>query len=179
MNSYDPEVYSAYVPGCHPTDEGYRILGEHIAKEVIRISLENEADGQFLGRWNGFTVSCNEYGGVPENGVSGNSISGNTLGDVSGNSVSGNAPGDVSANDVSGNDFDGVWKNSVSGNAPGDISANSVSGNAAGDVSGNSVSGNTSGGLSDNDISVCGELLESGTDILENSMENGTLDKNF
>ena len=179
MNSYDPEVYSAYVPGCHPTDEGYRILGEHIAKEVIRISLENEADGQFLGRWNGFTVSCNEYGGVPENGVSGNSISGNTLGDVSGNSVSGNAPGDVSANDVSGNDFDGLWKNSVSGNAPGDISANSVSGNAAGDVSGNSVSGNTSGGLSDNDISVCGELLESGTDILENSMENGTLDKNF
>lgn len=64
LNSYDQGVYDAYVPGCHPTDEGYRVLGEHIAKEVIRISLENEADGEYLGKWNGF--------GVSGNGVSGN-----------------------------------------------------------------------------------------------------------
>ncbi len=57
LNSYDKGVYDAYVPGCHPVDEGYRILGEHIAKEIIRISLENEADGEYLGKWNGYTVS--------------------------------------------------------------------------------------------------------------------------
>lgn len=46
MNSYDKGVYDAYVPGCHPVDEGYQILGEHIAKEIIRISLEEETDGE-------------------------------------------------------------------------------------------------------------------------------------
>lgn len=59
LNSYDKGVYDAYVPGCHPTDEGYRVLGEHIAKEIIRISLENEADGEYLGKWNGYSVSGN------------------------------------------------------------------------------------------------------------------------
>lgn len=74
LNSYDPGVYEAYVPGCHPTDAGYRILGEHIAKEVIRISLENDADGEYLGKWNGYNASGNSVSG---NAVSGNGISGN------------------------------------------------------------------------------------------------------
>jgi len=91
MNSYDQEVYNAYVPGCHPTDEGYRMLGEHIAKEVVRISLENEADGQYLGKWNGYTVSGNVSGNMSGD------ISGNMWGSVSGN-VSGNAAEDVSGN---------------------------------------------------------------------------------
>ncbi len=42
MNSYDKEVYVAYMPGCHPVDAGYRVLGEHIAKEIVRIVLEAE-----------------------------------------------------------------------------------------------------------------------------------------
>ena len=42
MNSYDQGVYDAYVPGCHPVDAGYQILGEHIAKEIIRLRLENK-----------------------------------------------------------------------------------------------------------------------------------------
>jgi len=100
MNSYDKEVYDAYVPGCHPTDAGYQILGEHIAKEIIRISLENEADGQYLGKWNGFTIS-------------GNVVSGNTLESVSGN-VSGNIIPSVSAN-VSGNTLEGVSENASGG----------------------------------------------------------------
>lgn len=60
LNSYDKGVYDAYVPGCHPTDAGYRVLGEHIAKELIRISLENEADGEYLGKWNGYSISGND-----------------------------------------------------------------------------------------------------------------------
>ncbi len=89
MNSYDSEVFNSYVPGCHPTDEGYRILGEHIAKEVIRISLENEADGEYLGKWNGFTVSGNVSGNIAES-VSGDA-SGNITESVSEN-VSDNMP---------------------------------------------------------------------------------------
>lgn len=156
MNSYDPEVFSTYVPGCHPTDEGYRILGEHIAKEVIRISLENEADGQFLGKWNGFTVSGNVYGGVSDNApgdAGSNSVSGNTSDDVSSNSASGNAFYGVSGNSVSGNASDDVSGNSVSGNTAYDVSGNSVSGNAAGDVGGDGVSGNTSYDAGGNGIS--------------------------
>lgn len=109
MNSYDKEVYNAYVPGCHPTDEGYQILGEHIAKEVVRISLENEADGQFLGKWNGYTVSGNLFGDVSGN------VSGNLSGDVSGNlwgSVSGNVSGNTTGN-VSGNECGSVSENRV------------------------------------------------------------------
>lgn len=59
LNSYDKGVFDAYVPGCHPNDAGYQILGEHIAKEIIRISIENESDGEYLGKWNGYTVSGN------------------------------------------------------------------------------------------------------------------------
>lgn len=80
LNSYDEGVFNAYVPGCHPNDAGYRILGEHIAKEIVRISLENEADGECLGKWNGFNTSGDW--------VSGNSLSGNT---ISGNSISHNS----------------------------------------------------------------------------------------
>lgn len=105
MNSYDKGVYDAYVPGCHPTDAGYQVLGEHIAKEIIRISLENEADGQFLGRWNGYSVSGN--------------VSGNAFESVSEN-VSGNTPESVSDND-SGNTSE-----SVSENTSGDLSGNSA-----------------------------------------------------
>lgn len=40
LNSYDMEVFNTYVPGCHPNDTGYRMLGEHIAKEITRICVD-------------------------------------------------------------------------------------------------------------------------------------------
>lgn len=157
MNSYDPDIYSSYVPGCHPTDEGYRILGEHIAKEVIRISLENEADGQYLGKWNGFTVSGNEYGDVSGNG-DGNSVSGNTsIGSVSGNGDGNSVSGNGAVGSVSGNGDD----SSVSGNT----SVGSISGN--GDNS--SVSGNLTGGGS----KIGEDVTESGVKILRDCLEEG------
>lgn len=79
LNSYDEGVYNSYVPGCHPNDAGYKILGEHIAKEIIRISMENESEGEYLGKWNGFNVSGNAVSG---NAVSGNTVSENIVSEI-------------------------------------------------------------------------------------------------
>ena len=68
---------------------------------MVRISLENEADGQFLGKWNGYTVSGNLFGDVSGN------VSGNLWGSVSGN-VSGNT-----IENVSGNECGSVLENGV------------------------------------------------------------------
>ena len=71
LDSHEVDIVEEYVPdGVHGNPEGYQILAEHFAAELVRFYED--------GSWES---------------ISGNSISGNSISDnsLSGNSLSGNS----------------------------------------------------------------------------------------